>query len=98
MNAWFAEHMGITYILIVVLVVYVYNKVFRVRKLPLLKEAVVYVLIAIGSFLLLIFQIDANLPILQCLLIAVAMMIVYRLRVAYLNRKQPKGEDNGKEG
>lgn len=98
MNAWMTEHMGITYLLIVVFVTIIYYKVFRVRRLPILKEIVVYALIFIGSFLLLIFQIDANLPILQSLMIAVAMMVAYRLRKAYLNRKQMKGEDSGKEG
>lgn len=103
MNEWLTEHMGIAYLIIFVLIAYVYNKVFRVRKLPLLKEAVVYVLIALGSLMLLIFQIDASLPIIQSLLIAVAMMALYRIRVWQLGRK--KGEsvqkhtnENSKEG
>ena len=42
-----------------VLITYVYNKVFRVKqKLPLLKEILLYVLMALGSAILLVFQID----------------------------------------
>jgi len=98
MNAWLTDNMGIAYILIFVLVAYIYNKVFRVRRLPMLKELIVYALIAAGSFILLIFQIDANLPILQCLAIAVAMMAAYRIRVLYLKRKRGGDEHPGKEG
>lgn len=101
MNEWLTEHMGIAYIIIFVLIAYVYNKVFRVRKLPLLKEALVYLLIALGSLMLLIFQIDASLPIIQSLLIAVAMMALYRIRVWQLGRKKGttgQPDDNAKEG
>lgn len=88
MNEWFAEHMLLTYLAIVLCIAFVYHKVFRVRKLPILKELIVYIIIALGSVLLLIFQIDASLPILQCLLIAILMMGIYRLRVLVMSRKK----------
>ena len=57
MQAWFASNPIVAYIVIFVLITYVYNKVFRVRqKLPLGKEIVLYVLMAMGTFMLLIFQ------------------------------------------
>ena len=94
-NDWLQDHLGITYILIFICITFVYIKVFRVRKLPILKELIVYLMIAIGSVLLLIFQIDASLPILQSLLVAIGMMAIYRLRVAYLARtKAHKSEES----
>lgn len=87
LNDWFASHLWVTYLMIVVFIVYIYNKVFRVGKLPILKELITYVLISIGSFLLLIFQIDANLPIVQSLFVAIVMMVLYRMRVIYMNWK-----------
>ncbi|GJM72430.1 hypothetical protein HMSSN036_46460 [Paenibacillus macerans] len=88
MQAWFAQHPVISYLLILVLIIFVYNKVFRAQqKLPLWKEAILYLLMAIGSFLLLIFQID-KLPIIQCLLVAVALMLMVRIR--YFCRRAAK--------
>ena len=59
MQEWFASHPLISYIVIFVLITYVYNKVFRVKqKLPKLKEILLYVLMALGSAILLVFQID----------------------------------------
>lgn len=90
MQAWFAQNPVISYILIFVLVIFVYNKVFRTQqKLPLLKEIILYLLMAIGSFLLLIFQID-KLPIIQCLLVAVALMLMVRIRYFVEGRRSRK--------
>jgi hypothetical protein len=58
---------------------YVYNKVFRTRKLPVLKTAVIYVLLAIGSVMLLVFQI-VGLPIVLCLAVAITLMFLVRIR------------------
>ncbi|WP_248926631.1 YlaH-like family protein [Paenibacillus hamazuiensis] len=80
MYDWFGEHPWITFILIYVLVTYVYNKVFRTRKLPLLKDLIVYIMLGVGSLLLLVFQIDARLPIIPSLAVAVAMMLIVRIR------------------
>lgn len=90
MQAWFASHPVISYMLIFVLIIYVYNKVFRAQqKLPLFKEIILYLLMALGSFLLLIFQID-KLPIIQCLLVAVVLMLVVRIRYFVEGRRNKK--------
>ncbi|GAA0411944.1 YlaH-like family protein [Paenibacillus motobuensis] len=90
MQAWFAQNPVISYILIYVLIIFVYNKVFRSQqKLPLLKEIILYILMAIGSFLLLIFQID-KLPIIQCLLVAVVLMLMVRIRYFVEGRRHKK--------
>lgn len=78
-RAFMADHWW-EWALIFVMTAFIYNKVFRARKLPLLKDAIVYLLIALGSFVLLILQIDANLPIIFCLLVAIALMAVVRIR------------------
>lgn len=79
LNEWLANHLLITYLLIFVFMSYVYNKVFRTRKLPVLKAAIVYVLMAIGSVMLLVFQI-VGLPIVLCLTVAIALMFLVRVR------------------
>lgn len=99
MNQWFFEHVWITYFIIFVLVTYVYNKVFRVRKLPLLKDAIVYLLIALGSFMLLIFQM-LGLPIVLSLSVAVLLMWLVRVRYFIEGRAKRKQQDesDGKQG
>jgi hypothetical protein len=79
MNEWFGNHIYLTYILIFILLSFVYNKVFRTRKLPVLKALIIYLLIGVGSILLLFFQI-AGLPIILCLGVAVLMMLILRIR------------------
>ncbi len=91
MNEWFAQHPWITYLIIFVLVAFIYNKVFRVRKLPLLKDLIVYLIMAVGSFLLLIFQID-GLPIVPSMGVAVLLMAVVRVRYWVTERSRKKPE------
>jgi len=91
MNEWLSQHVWITYALIYVLVTYVYNKVFRVRKLPLLKDAVIYLLIGVGSYLLLIFQIF-GLPIVLSLSVAVGLMFLVRIRYFVEGRAKRKAQ------
>ncbi|RAV19764.1 hypothetical protein DQG23_17620 [Paenibacillus contaminans] len=79
-TGWLVTHPWITYIMIYIFLVYVYNKVFRVRRLPILKEALVYLLIGVGAFVLLLFQVDLQLPIVPCLTVAVALMFMVRIR------------------
>lgn len=79
LNEWFGNHLYITYLLIFIFMSYVYNKVFRTRKLPVLKSAVIYVLLAIGSVMLLVFQI-VGLPIVLCLAVAISLMFLVRIR------------------
>lgn len=97
MQAWLTEHYVVTYLLIVAGMAFVYNKVFRPRKLPLLKDVLVYALIALGSVMLWIFQIDANLPIVQSLLAAIALMGLYRGR-RWLAERRAGGETGADEG
>jgi hypothetical protein len=79
LNEWFGSHIILTYVLIFILLSFVYNKVFRTRKLPVLKAVIVYVLMGLGSIMLLFFQI-AGLPIILCLGVAVLMMLILRIR------------------
>jgi hypothetical protein len=79
LNEWFGNHIVITYILIFIFLTFVYNKVFRTRKLPVLKALIIYALLAIGSVLLLIFQL-VGLPIILCLTVAILLMLMVRVR------------------
>ncbi len=79
LNEWFGNHLYITYLLIFIFMSYVYNKVFKTRKLPVLKTAIIYVLLAIGSVMLLVFQI-VGLPIVLCLTVAISLMFLVRIR------------------
>lgn len=91
----FSGFMGahwIEYILILACIIFIYNKVFRVRKLPLFKDAIVYGLMAIGAFVLLIFEVDAGLPILYSLGTAVALMLIVRIRYFFLDRSKKKDQ------
>jgi len=42
MQAWLTEHYVVAYVLIVLGMAFVYEKVFRPRKLPVLKNVLVY--------------------------------------------------------
>lgn len=98
MQQWFADHPVIAYFMIFVLVAFVYNKVFRAQqKLPLWKEIILYLLMAIGSFMLLIFQVD-RLPIIQCLLVAVTLMLMVRIRYFVEGRRNKKNAASAAEG
>ena len=77
----------VTFILIFAAISYIYDNVFRTKKLPILKNAVVYGLILIGSFFLLIFQLDADMPILYSLSVAIGLMVIYKARVMIDKRK-----------
>jgi len=86
MQQWFSDHPLISYILILAFTIYIFNAVFRMGKLPILKEILVYILMAAGGLILLVLQID-KLPIIQCMGVAVAMMILVRLRQIYDKRR-----------
>jgi hypothetical protein len=96
MNDFFIEHIWVTYAIIVLLVSYVYNKVFRVRKLPLLKDIVIYLLIALGSFILLFFQLN-GLPIIASLAVAVFLMLLVRVRY-FVEARAKRKEQNSENG
>ncbi|MCR8634996.1 MULTISPECIES: YlaH-like family protein [Paenibacillus] len=89
MTEWFRAHPYIAYLIIFVLITYVYNKVFKMRKLPILKEAVVYLLLGVGAFMLLLFQLGA-LPIIPSLAVAVALMLMVRIRYFFQERTNRK--------
>ena len=98
MQAWLASHPIISYVVIFVLITYVYNKVFRPQqKMSLPKEILLYIFMAIGAFMLLIFQID-KLPIIQCLLVAVGLMLLVRIRYFVEGRQKKKTEASGHTG
>ena len=90
MQQWFSDHPLISYILILAFTIYIFNAVFRMGKLPILKEILVYIIMAAGCSILLVLQID-KLPIIQCMAVAVAMMIMVRLRQIYDKRRGGRG-------
>jgi 4-hydroxybenzoate polyprenyltransferase len=87
MNLWFGEHLWITYLIIYVFVAFIYSKVFKTRRLPLLKELIVYLLIGVGTLILLIFQVDAGLPIIPSLAVAILLMLMVRIRYFVQGRR-----------
>lgn len=89
MNEWFHAHPFITFVLIFVLMSYVYTKVFKVRRLPILKELIIYALLALGAGMLLFFQL-AGLPIVPSLTVAVALMFLVRIRYFVEGRSKKK--------
>ncbi|GGG89090.1 YlaH-like family protein [Paenibacillus radicis (ex Gao et al. 2016)] len=95
MQQWLSEHPVISYFLILGFTIYIFNKVFRANnaKLPILKEILVYVVMVIGAFVLMILQID-KLPIIQCMGIAVFMMLMLRGRQLYdqIKKRQSGGD------
>lgn len=78
-----------TYLIILVLTSVIYQTAFA-RSLPLLKSAVVYVVLAIGCYLLLIFDI-LGFPMIPSLFITVVLIVVTRARLSWSRRKQ-KGD------
>ncbi|MHA7963788.1 YlaH-like family protein [Paenibacillus sp. CAU 1782] len=96
MQAWLSDHKLVSYLLILGFTIFIFNQVFRPQqKLPILKEVMVYLLMAFGSFVLMILQVD-KLPIIQCMGIAVLMMLMLRGRQMYdkwRNKKSAPGKD-----
>ncbi|WP_128896027.1 YlaH-like family protein [Longirhabdus pacifica] len=80
----------VIYLIIFIGVSYIYNKVFRTRKLPILKSLIVYIILAMGSFLLLVFQYDANIPIVYSILVAIGLMLLVRIRYFVEERRENK--------
>jgi uncharacterized membrane protein YhhN len=94
MQTWFHDHPVISYLLIVACTIYIFNAVFRAGKLPILKEILVHVVLAIGCLVLLLLQLD-KLPIIQCMAVAVVMMALLRMRQFYDKRKAYRNNKNG---
>lgn len=91
MQQWLADHPIVSYALIFACIVYIFNAVFRRGRLPILKEVLIYVIMAIGCLVLLVLQID-KLPIIQCMAVAVVMMLMLRARQFYDKRKRPTAD------
>lgn len=89
---WLNEHYVVTFFIIYVFMAYVYTKVFKMRKLPILKEIIIYLLIGVGSLVLLSFQTLLLLPIVYSLTVAILLMLMVRVRYFFekrnRNRKQ----------
>ncbi|RUS48462.1 YlaH-like family protein [Cohnella sp. AR92] len=96
MQAWFADHRLISYIIILAFTIYIFNAVFRMGRLPILKEILVYIVMAIGCLVLLVLQID-KLPIIQCMGVAVIMMLMLRMRQLYDKWRGGQADSSGKE-
>lgn len=85
-----------TYAIIYILVAYVYNNVFRSGKLPLWKNILVYLLLALGNFILLYFQL-LGLPIIPCLLVAIGLMFIVRIRAFVEGRRKRKASGRSEQ-
>lgn len=94
LQQWLTEHPFITYILITASLIYIFNAVFRPRKLPLLKDALVYVLILLGGLLLMFFQTRVGLPIVHGFIVAIALMVTVRIRSWFSRRGQHRRANN----
>jgi hypothetical protein len=103
MQEWLSEHKLVSYLLILGFTIYIFNAVFRPQagRLPILKEVFVYLIMALGAFVLMILQVD-KLPIIQCMGVAVLMMLMLRGRQIYDKWKkgraagaEPRNAENG---
>jgi len=92
MRQWLDQFpVWVDYLIILLFSGVIYQTTFA-QPLPLLKNLMVYVALAIGSYLLLIFHI-LGFPIIPSLLIAVGFIIVTRLRL-WLTKKGKERESN----
>ena len=79
-HKWSSDHMiTILYLTIVVLSIVVYKLGFA-RKLPVLKSAVIYIMLLIGCILMTILSLQ--LPIVGALTIAALVLLIYKIRLA----------------
>lgn len=70
----------ILYIINLILIFIAYKLGFA-RKIPLLKSVIVYILLALGTVLLALFNGIADLPITESLVVIVLVLGIYRLRL-----------------
>ncbi|WP_068774405.1 YlaH-like family protein [Paenibacillus sp. FJAT-26967] len=97
MNEWFAQNFWITCLLIFVMISYVYNKVFRTRRLPLLKTLIVYILLAVSALMLTLFQVlGPQIPIVPSLAFAILLMMILRIRYFIEGRRKKNGASSTK--
>jgi hypothetical protein len=86
MTEWLREHPFITFVLLYISLAFVYVKVFRQKRLPVLKELIIFAAIGIGALILWLFQLDLRMPVAQCMLAALSLMLIVRVRIMYLER------------
>jgi len=92
MKQWLDQFpIWVSYLVILLFSGVIYQTAFA-RPLPLLKNLVIYLALAIGSYLLLIFHI-LGFPIIPSLLIAVGLIIVTRIRL-FFTKKEEKRDSN----
>lgn len=92
MREWLDQFpVWVDYLLIFFLSGVVYQTAFA-RPLPLLKNLIVYLALAIGSYLLLIFHI-LGFPIIPSLLIAAGIIFITRIRFMLTKKKEEKDAD-----
>jgi hypothetical protein len=97
MTEWFRDHPLITFMVLYFGLAFVYVKVFRARRLPVLKELIIYLLIGIGALLLWLFQLDLQLPVVQSMLAALALMLIVRIRLYFVNRSAGTKTDSSSD-
>jgi hypothetical protein len=85
---WLTRHYVVTYFIIYVFMAYVYTKVFKVRKLPILKELIIYLVIGVGAVILWFFQLTIGLPIVLSLTVAILLMLMVRIRYFFEKRQK----------
>jgi len=95
LQEWFQSHPLISYLLIFLFSALIYNNVFRPGKLSLVKNIFLYIFMALGSLILWVLQLD-RLPIIQCLGIAVILVLAVKLR-HWLEMRRGKNSTAGKE-
>jgi hypothetical protein len=77
------------YFFIVILAVIVYRLGFA-KKLPLLKNIIIYSCLAIGCLLLLVFS--YGLPIAEGLAVAAIVLIIYKIRLRQTNKQETEAK------
>lgn len=98
MNEWLLGHPFITFLLLYASLAFVYSKVFRQRRLPVLKEAVIYLLIGVGALILWLLQMDLRMPVMQSMLAALSLMLIVRIRMYVLDRSEAKKRSGASKG
>ena len=79
LQQWLHDHPVVSYFIILVLCIYVFNSVFRAGRLPLAKEIFLYLFMAAGSWLLWILQHD-RLPIVPILAGTAVLVLLVQIR------------------
>ncbi|MDT8859173.1 YlaH-like family protein [Alkalihalobacillus sp. MEB130] len=82
-NPWFGF---LSYLVVVALTIVVFNLGFA-RELPILKKAVVYILLVIGSFVMWFLEFAFGAPIIAVLIISGVILGMYRFRL-HKHRKE----------